>query len=76
MINKKNLMEEKLENIIGRILKEESGRVNISIDRDELYALIKLVGYAINKRIGESVTGLDYTRMTNLNNSLKNQYKN
>jgi len=67
MTNKK-----KLEEMIKKNLMESTS--SLSLEQSEHYALMQLLQYAINKRIGSKVMGIDYTEQVNLLSKLKNTY--
>ena len=74
-MKKKETLEERVKRIHAGIVKEATGEHSISVSKDEHYAIIMLLQYAINKRLGEKVTGLDYTRLSNLKNKLNSSYE-
>lgn len=61
------LIESGIKKIVKNMLMEST----YNFDREESYALYKLVQYAINKRISQKITGLDYTRMMALQNKIE-----
>lgn len=74
-MNKKEMkLTSLLKPMIENTLKEESGEYNISVNRDEHYAIYQVLKYAVNKRLSAKITGIDIESLDELLKKIRNSY--